>query len=137
MFHFTRKRIEAHVCICFIALKVYKEMERILKLTNIGLSVDKVLAMARTITTIQIKLPLNQTLISKTFVLKIHKITEPLFDEDLGVRIDEVERSIFWDCSPCFTFLSMPSIPTALSWLNARSDELEFFFMNSANLFRV
>ena len=30
MFHFTPKRIEAHVCICFIAYKVYKELERIL-----------------------------------------------------------------------------------------------------------
>ena len=27
MFHFTRRRIEAHVCICFVALKVYKELE--------------------------------------------------------------------------------------------------------------
>ena len=25
MFHFTRRRIEAHVCICFVAMKVYKE----------------------------------------------------------------------------------------------------------------
>jgi len=31
MFHFTPKRIEAHVCICFVAYKVYKELERILK----------------------------------------------------------------------------------------------------------
>ena len=23
MFHFTRKRIESHICICFVALKVY------------------------------------------------------------------------------------------------------------------
>jgi transposase len=30
MFHFTQKRIEAHVCICFVAYKVYKELERIL-----------------------------------------------------------------------------------------------------------
>ena len=29
MFHFTRKRIEAHICICFVALKVYKELDRI------------------------------------------------------------------------------------------------------------
>ena len=28
MFHFTRRRIDAHVCICFVALKVYKELER-------------------------------------------------------------------------------------------------------------
>jgi hypothetical protein len=50
MFHFTEKRIEAHVCICFIAYKVYKELERILKLNGINLSVDKVLNIAKTIT---------------------------------------------------------------------------------------
>ena len=30
MFHFTERRIEAHVCICFIAYKVYKELQRLL-----------------------------------------------------------------------------------------------------------
>lgn len=25
IFHFTERRIEAHVCLCFVALKVYKE----------------------------------------------------------------------------------------------------------------
>ena len=30
MFHFTERRIEAHVCICFIAYKVYKELERLI-----------------------------------------------------------------------------------------------------------
>ena len=40
MFHFTKKRIEAHVCICFVAYKVYKELERILKTNKINLSVD-------------------------------------------------------------------------------------------------
>jgi transposase len=39
MFHFTHKRIEAHVCICFVAYKVYKELERILKLSGINMSV--------------------------------------------------------------------------------------------------
>ena len=34
MFHFTRRRIEAHVCICFVALKVYKELERLLKVSH-------------------------------------------------------------------------------------------------------
>ena len=54
MFHFTRRRIESHVCICFVALKVYKELERLLKLSEIRMSVDKVLALAQTIVTIQI-----------------------------------------------------------------------------------
>ena len=53
MFHFTRRRIEAHVCISFVALKVYKELERLLKLADINMSVDKVLALAQTIVTIQ------------------------------------------------------------------------------------
>jgi transposase len=30
MFHFTLKRIEAHICICFVAYKFHKEHERIL-----------------------------------------------------------------------------------------------------------
>jgi transposase len=49
MVHFTRRRIEAHICICFVALKVYKELERRLKCSDIKMSVDKVLAMAQTI----------------------------------------------------------------------------------------
>jgi len=52
MFHFTTRRIEAHVCLCFVAYKVYKELERILKITRINLSVGKVLDIAKTIITI-------------------------------------------------------------------------------------
>lgn len=61
MFHFTRRRIEAHVCICFVALKVYKELERLLKLADINMSVDKVLdaATAKNITTIRVWLTEN------------------------------------------------------------------------------
>jgi len=82
MFHFTKKRIEAHICICFVALKVYKEFERILKQTHINMSVDKVLNMAKTITTIQIKMPLNNQIFSKTMIMKRHKRIEILFDEN-------------------------------------------------------
>ncbi len=82
MFHFTRKRIEAHICICFVALKVYKELERILKNTNIGLSVDKVLALAETITTIEIKLPKNEQTLRKTMLMARHQRIAKLFDEN-------------------------------------------------------
>lgn len=85
MFHFTRKRIEAHICICFVALKVYKELDRILKLNNINMSVDKVFRMAKTITTLQIRLPLNNEVISKVMIKKRHKAIERLFDENFGV----------------------------------------------------
>ena len=87
MFHFTRKRIEAHVCICFVALKVYKELDRRLKEAGIRLSINKVLNMAATVTTIQIKLPLNKQIISKTMLMKRHQIIAPLFDENFwGTR---------------------------------------------------
>jgi len=73
MFHFTRRRIEAHVCIRFVTLKVYKGLERLLKLSHINMSVDKVLAMAQTVTTIEIKLPLNKDIIRKTMIMERHK----------------------------------------------------------------
>lgn len=82
MFHFTRRRIEAHVCICFVALKVYKELERLLKQSSINMSVDKVLALAQTIVTIQLTLPQNKKTIRKTMLMKRHQRIAPLFSEE-------------------------------------------------------
>ena len=82
MFHFTRRRIEAHICICFVALKVYKELERRLKLSNINMSVDKVLALAQTIVTIQMTLPGSKQAISRTMLMKRHQRIAPLFSDD-------------------------------------------------------
>ena len=83
MFHFTKRRIEAHVCICFVAYKVYKELERILKNNDINMSVDKVLSIAKTITTIQVKLQESQETISKTMLLTDkHKSIAKLFEND-------------------------------------------------------
>ena len=83
MFHFTPKRIEAHVCICFVAYKVYKELERILKLCEINLSVDKVLNIAKTITTLKIKLPVSGEKLTKTMLITAkHKSIAQLFDKN-------------------------------------------------------
>ncbi|KAA6299984.1 MAG: hypothetical protein EZS26_003880 [Candidatus Ordinivivax streblomastigis] len=83
MFHFTQKRIEAHICICFVAYKVYKELERILQTSGIKLSVDKVLDIAKTITTIKVKLPISGETITKTMLLTpIHESIAKLFDEN-------------------------------------------------------
>lgn len=54
MFHFNAKRIKAHVCICFVALKVYRELDRLLKSNNMNMSVDTVLNIAKTIPTIRV-----------------------------------------------------------------------------------
>jgi len=83
MFHFTPKRIEAHVCICFVAYKVYKELERILKISGINLSVDKVLNIAKTITTLKIKLPAcGETLTKTMLITQKHNSIKKLFDQN-------------------------------------------------------
>lgn len=85
IFHFTEKRIEAHVCLCFIAYKVYKELERIISLLDMGISVDSVIKIAKTITTIRLRLPLNDEIITRTMMLTPeHRSLKPLFDY-LGV----------------------------------------------------
>ena len=81
MFHFTERRIEAHICICFIAYKVYKELERLISINKIDMSVDQVLDIAKTITTIKIKLPKNGTFFTKTlFLTEKHLAIKPLFN---------------------------------------------------------
>lgn len=81
MFHFTERRIEAHICICFVAYKVYKELERLIAINKIGMSVDKVLDAAKTITTIRVKMPENGTFFTKTlFLTEKHQAIKPLFD---------------------------------------------------------
>ena len=85
IFHFTERRIEAHVCLCFIAYKVYKELERIVHQIKLGMSIDSVLKIAKTITTIRLRLPLNDKIIYKTMLLTpAQQSLKPLFDY-LGV----------------------------------------------------
>lgn len=82
IFHFTEKRIEAHICICFIAYKVYKELQRIIALHGeINLSVDKVIEIAKTIPTIKLNLPYGEDERIKTlFLTESHQRIKPLFD---------------------------------------------------------
>lgn len=85
VFHFTEKRIEAHVCLCFVAYKVYKELERIIATLRMEISVDAVIKIAKTITTIRLRLPLNNETITRTMMLTPeHRSLQPLFDY-LGV----------------------------------------------------
>lgn len=85
IFHFTEKRIEAHVCLCFVAYKVYKELERIISEIGMDMSVDKVIKIAKTITTIRLRLPLNDQIITRTMMLTPeHLSLAPLF-RHLGV----------------------------------------------------
>jgi hypothetical protein len=71
-----------------VAYKVYKELERILKISGINLSVDKVLNIAKTITTIKVKLITSKTTLTKTMLLTSkHKAIDILFDENFWKKL--------------------------------------------------
>ena len=57
IFHFTERRIEVHICVCFVAYKLYKELERLLRTLGIHLSVDKALYITKTISKVTVALP--------------------------------------------------------------------------------
>lgn len=63
IFHFMERRIEVHICICFIAYKVYKQLERLIVINNIGMSADNVLDLEKTITTIRVRNVREQNLL--------------------------------------------------------------------------
>ena len=69
MFHFTEKRIQAHICICFVAYKVYKELQRRMKEKGMDMSVDKALEIAKTVTTIRVKVPGTNEVKEQTLLL--------------------------------------------------------------------
>lgn len=54
--------IEAYVYICFIAYKVYKELDELISINKIGMSADKELDAIKTITSIKVRPPLQITL---------------------------------------------------------------------------
>ena len=69
------------MCLCFVAYKVYKELERLIHTLGLDMSVDKVLKIAKTVTTIRLRLPLNDKTISRTMLLTPdHHSIKPLLD---------------------------------------------------------
>lgn len=57
IFHYKKRRIEAHICIAFVACKIYKELERQLKLKQSNLSTEKAIDILKTIYGLTIQLP--------------------------------------------------------------------------------
>lgn len=80
MFHFTERRIEAHICICFVAYKMYKELERNIRQLGIAMSVDKVLNIAKTITTIRLQLPNGELYTETLYTTPQQEAIRPLID---------------------------------------------------------
>ncbi len=69
IFHRLQNRIEAHICISFVAYKVYKELERKLKEKNSELSPEKAIEIAKTIYSIRVVTPKNKEVINKVLIL--------------------------------------------------------------------
>ena len=57
VYHRIPKRIEAHICIAFIAYKVFKELERQLRLKKVDISAERAIEILKTIQTITIQHP--------------------------------------------------------------------------------
>lgn len=81
IYHRKQQRIEAHICLNFVAYKVYKELERQLKEKESDLSVEKVIDILQSIYQIEIKNPVNDETLQKTILLTDeHKYLQKLFD---------------------------------------------------------
>lgn len=59
VYHRLRRRIEAHICIAFVAYKVYRELERQLKDKASDLSAEKAIEIAKTIYALKIRHPIT------------------------------------------------------------------------------
>lgn len=81
IYHRLRRRIEAHICISFMAYKVYKELERLLKMNKSDLSPEKAIDIAKTIYSIKIITPLNKENVIETVYLNQEQLyLKEMFD---------------------------------------------------------
>ncbi|CAN5464676.1 IS1634 family transposase [soil metagenome] len=81
VYHRLQHRIEAHLCIAFVAYKVYKELERQLKEKKTELSPEKAIDIAKTIYTIKVVTPLNKEEVHQTLILnEEQKVLADLFN---------------------------------------------------------
>ncbi len=69
VYHYAQRRIEAHICLAFVAYKIYKELERQLKEKQSALSPEKAIEIAKTIYSIQAIKPNSKELFEKTLLL--------------------------------------------------------------------
>jgi transposase len=69
VYHRIKQRIEAHLCICFSAYAVYKELERMLAKNNIAMSPEKAINEIKEIRQLQYILPKSGQI--KTKLLKL------------------------------------------------------------------
>lgn len=65
VYHYRRRRIEAHICVAFVAYAIYKELERLLKKQGIGMSVKRAAELTHNMYELEYVLP-GEILSTKT-----------------------------------------------------------------------
>lgn len=78
IYHRKRKRIEAHICLSFVAYSIYKELERVLKIEKYPLSIEKAAELTHNMYQIQIVLP--ESLHPKNILLKMDENQKQLIE---------------------------------------------------------
>lgn len=81
IYHRLKNRIEAHICICFAAYAIYKELERILKENQIGLSPGKAIETIREIRQLRYMLPKSKQV--KTKILQPTELQSRLLEIEI------------------------------------------------------
>jgi hypothetical protein len=81
IYHRLQYRVEAHICLTFVAYKVYKELERILKEKKSNLSPEKVIEILQSIYQVEVYNPMNKSNIQKNIILTDeHRQIQKLFN---------------------------------------------------------
>ncbi|MGQ1788547.1 IS1634 family transposase, partial [Saccharicrinis sp. GN24d3] len=78
IYHRLKSRIEAHICICFTAYSIYKELERLLNYNNIKLSPEKAIDEIKEIRQLRYILPKSKEV--KTKILQPTEIQSRLLN---------------------------------------------------------
>ncbi len=65
VFHYKQRRVEAHICLNFVAYKVYKELERQLKEKQTNMSASKAIEIAQNIYQIEVTTPKTKKKLKK------------------------------------------------------------------------
>lgn len=85
IYHWKRRRIEAHICISFTAYKVYKELERQLELKQSGITVERAIECLKTIYGVTIQQPRSGRTRIRLFTNNpVQDTLLELFDVDAG-----------------------------------------------------
>jgi len=78
MYHYRRKRIEAHVLIAFVAYTIYKELERLLAREQLPISPQRAIELTKTMYELRFELPNDPEL--QRVLLKMDVEQQMLYD---------------------------------------------------------